>query len=86
MRGLHGFRLVPVVTALPLLIFYVMIHRNSLQKIFLRVPNFHQQIPSAKYLLAISSFSMVLVVTKAKDIYQGEWDVVYSLMPSVQTV
>lgn len=51
-----------VVTAPPLLIFYV-IHSNSSQKVFLTVPHFHQQIPSTKYLLGISSFSVIPVDT-----------------------
>lgn len=69
-----------MVTALPLLILYVRIHSNSSQKIFLRVPNFHQQIPSTKYLLAISRFSAVPVGTENKETLS--WGGEYVLWPS----
>lgn len=68
------------------LIFYVMIHSNYSQKIFLRVPNFHQQIPSAKYLLAISRFPAVPVDTENKEYCHGEGKTSYGLVPSEQPV
>lgn len=69
-----------MVPALPLLILYVRMHSNSSQKIFLRVPNFHEQIPSAKYLLAVSRFSVVPVDTENKDILS--WGGEYVIWPS----